>query len=68
METLKRLRDLVQRSRKIVPGHGRPLSRTEALRILDEDVDYLNTFAALPPGRDTPAQRKIHTENLERAG
>src|SRR5581483_10424248 len=66
LATLERLRGLVARSERIVPGHGRPLERIDALRILDEDRHYLQTFAALPPGRDTAAQRKIHAENLER--
>jgi glyoxylase-like metal-dependent hydrolase (beta-lactamase superfamily II) len=68
MKTLERLRGLLERSERVVPGHGRPLTRAEAQRILDEDMRYLETLAELPPGRDTPAQRKIHAENLERSG
>jgi glyoxylase-like metal-dependent hydrolase (beta-lactamase superfamily II) len=66
LETLQRVRDLVERAENIIPGHGRPLRRGEALRILEEDVHYLEALDALPPGRDTPAQRKIHAENVER--
>jgi hypothetical protein len=55
-----------------VPGHGRPNARDDALRILDEDVDYLDALErgdekpALPKGRDSREQRKIHAENLAR--
>jgi hypothetical protein len=56
----------------VVPGHGRPSGRDEALRILDEDVDYLDALergeekVRLPQGRDSREQRKIHVENLAR--
>jgi len=72
--TLERLRALVERAETIVPGHGRPLERDEALRLLAEDADYLSALrsqgadAALPTGRRTGAQRRIHAENVERAG
>ena len=70
LATLARLRALVDRAESIVPGHGRPLNRPEAITLLDEDVAYLNALieqgeaAALPPGRRTGAQRRIHTENV----
>ena len=69
LATLARLRGLVERSETIIPGHGRPLRRSEAARLLDEDVAYLNALiedgeaAALPPGRRTGAQRRIHAQN-----
>lgn len=50
--TLERLRGLVADAEVVVPGHGAPLSRDEALRILDEDVGYLDT-GSLPKGRFT---------------
>lgn len=68
--TLARLAPLVERSDTIVPGHGSPHDRETALRILDEDVDYLDALErgderpALPVGRDTARQRAIHAENL----
>ena len=41
----------------VVPGHGAPHDRDTALRLLDEDVDYLDALErgedALPKGRDT---------------
>jgi hypothetical protein len=55
----------------VVPGHGSPHDRDKALRILDEDVDYLDALERgeerpkLPPGRDTKRQRAIHAENLK---
>jgi glyoxylase-like metal-dependent hydrolase (beta-lactamase superfamily II) len=70
--TLARLSPLVEAADTIVPGHGAPHGRDEALRILDEDVDYLDALErggekpALPKGRDTREQRKIHAENLAR--
>jgi len=70
--TLARLAPLVEAAETIVPGHGAAHSRDEALRILDEDVDYLDALErgeekpALPDGRNTREQRRIHAENLER--
>ncbi len=70
--TLERLRALVARANTIVPGHGRPLERADAIRVLDEDVTYLQALptagldAQLPADRRTGAQRRIHAENVER--
>jgi glyoxylase-like metal-dependent hydrolase (beta-lactamase superfamily II) len=70
--TLARLAPLVEAAETIVPGHGAPHTRDDVLRILDEDVDYLDALErreekpALPSGRDTREQRRIHAENLER--
>src|SRR4051812_47267146 len=72
--TLARLASLVETVETVVPGHGSPRARDDALRILDEDVDYLDALErgeerpALSPGRDTKRQRAIHAENLARAG
>ena len=72
--TLARLAPLVEAAETIVPGHGAAHTRDEALRILDEDVDYLDALErgdvkpALPEWRDTREQRRIHAENLERLG
>jgi glyoxylase-like metal-dependent hydrolase (beta-lactamase superfamily II) len=72
--TLARLSPLVEAAETIVPGHGAPQTRDGALRILDEDVDYLDALErgdekpALPKGRDSTVQRGIHTENVERLG
>ena len=53
-----------------MPGHGAPHTRETALRLIDEDVDYLDALERgeleLPAGRDTKAQRSIHEENLTR--
>jgi hypothetical protein len=70
--TLARLAPLVEAVDTIVSGHGAPQSRDAALRILDEDVDYLEALErgeekpSLPTNRDTREQRGIHTENLAR--
>jgi glyoxylase-like metal-dependent hydrolase (beta-lactamase superfamily II) len=68
--TLARLAPVVERAETVVPGHGSVLSRDDALRILDEDVEYLDALQAgeerprLPDGRDSTRQRALHSENL----
>jgi hypothetical protein len=60
--TLERLRPLVEAAEMVVPGHGSPLTRDVALRILEEDLAYL-AGGALPRGRDNPVQRRMHERN-----
>jgi glyoxylase-like metal-dependent hydrolase (beta-lactamase superfamily II) len=68
--TLARLAPLVEEATTVVPGHGAPHDRETTLRLLDEDVDYLDALERgdeqLPAGRDSKAQRGIHTENVTR--
>jgi glyoxylase-like metal-dependent hydrolase (beta-lactamase superfamily II) len=69
--TLARLAALVEDAATVVPGHGAPHDRETALRLLEEDVDYLDALERgeerpLPKGRDSKAQRGIHAENLTR--
>jgi glyoxylase-like metal-dependent hydrolase (beta-lactamase superfamily II) len=70
--TLERLRPLVERATTVVPGHGAPLSRGEALRVLDEDAAYVAALgveradAPLPRGLRSATQRRIHEENVVR--
>jgi glyoxylase-like metal-dependent hydrolase (beta-lactamase superfamily II) len=70
--TLARLAPLVEAVDTVVPGHGSPLSRDAALRVLDEDAEYLDALEAgeekprLPDGRDSAEQRRLHAENLRR--
>ena len=70
--TLARLAPLVEDADVVVPGHGAPHDRDTAVRILDEDVDYLDALergderAKLPAGRDSKRQREIHALNLAR--
>jgi glyoxylase-like metal-dependent hydrolase (beta-lactamase superfamily II) len=70
--TLARLAPLVEGAESVVPGHGAPHDREQALRILDEDLEYLDALErgdekpALPAGRDTKRQRAIHADNLAR--
>ena len=52
-KTLDRLRGLVEQADVIVPGHGSPLPREEALRVLEEDIAYLDE-GTVPGGRFTP--------------
>ena len=66
--TLARTDALVEDATTVVPGHGSPHDRDTALRLLEEDVDYLDRLErgedALPKGRDSKAQREIHAENV----
>ena len=70
--TLARLAPLVEEANVVVPGHGSPHPRATALRILDEDIAYLDALeqgdpsAKLPKSRDTPRQREVHRDNLAR--
>lgn len=70
--TLARLAPLVEAADVVVPGHGSPQGRDAALRVLDEDADYLDALergeerVALPGGRDSSRQRKIHADNVRR--
>ena len=56
---------LVEAADTVVPGHGSPHERDAALRLLDEDVAYLDALERgddrrrLPAGRDSPRQRQI---------
>jgi glyoxylase-like metal-dependent hydrolase (beta-lactamase superfamily II) len=68
--TLARLAPLVGAAETVIPGHGSPHSRDAALRLVDEDMEYLDALdrgderPALPSGRDTARQREIHALNL----
>jgi len=68
--TLARLAPLVEAAEMVVPGHGAPNESERALRLLDEDVEYLDALERgeerprLPEGRDSSFQRWIHSENL----
>ena len=68
--TLARLGPLIEEAETVVPGHGAPHDRETALRLLEEDVEYLDALERgkqqLPEGRDSKAQRTIHAENLTR--
>ncbi|CAB4346631.1 unannotated protein [freshwater metagenome] len=61
--TLERLRELVERSEHVIPGHGAVLDRTRALAILAEDLNYLETLE-LPLARRDGEQQRIHAANL----
>jgi glyoxylase-like metal-dependent hydrolase (beta-lactamase superfamily II) len=69
--TLARLAPLVEAADTIVPGHGAPNDRDTALRLLDEDVEYLDALERrdgkppLPKDRDNREQRDIHARNLQ---
>jgi glyoxylase-like metal-dependent hydrolase (beta-lactamase superfamily II) len=67
--TLARLSPLVEQAETVVPGHGAPLARERALRILAEDLAYLESLATgtgpaeLPDGRRSARQRQIDAAN-----
>jgi glyoxylase-like metal-dependent hydrolase (beta-lactamase superfamily II) len=71
-ETLIRLRVLVEQATWVIPGHGSPLEREPALKVLEEDSAYLQQLAADPPASALPrsrsgaAQKRIHEANLAR--
>lgn len=70
--TLERLAPLVEAATAVVPGHGPWHTAERAMRLIEEDLEYLGELKAgderisLPPGRDSKAQRQIHGENLTR--
>jgi glyoxylase-like metal-dependent hydrolase (beta-lactamase superfamily II) len=70
--TLRRLRPLVEAAATVVPGHGGPIGREDALGILAEDEAYLEALrergreAPLPASRRTGEQRRIHADNAQR--
>jgi len=70
--TLGALAPVVERAASVVPGHGAVLDRDAALRVLEADLAYLDVLEegaerpALPEGRDSGEQRRIHAENLSR--
>jgi glyoxylase-like metal-dependent hydrolase (beta-lactamase superfamily II) len=72
--TLARLAAVVERCTTVVPGHGAPLARADALGTLDDDLAYLDALErgeerpALPPGRDGARMRALHAENIARLG
>src|SRR3954469_19877394 len=65
--TLARLAPLVEAAEAIVPGHGAVHDRDTAVRLLDEDVEYLDALSgdrrAMPRGRDSRRQREIDQAN-----
>ncbi len=70
--TLERLRGLVERAETVVPGHGPPLPREQALEVLEEDLAYLEALerggeeAPLPRLERSPEQRRVHEANVAR--
>jgi glyoxylase-like metal-dependent hydrolase (beta-lactamase superfamily II) len=54
ISTLERLRGLVADAGVVVPGHGSPLTSEAAMRILEEDVAYLDA-GTVPKGRFPPS-------------
>jgi glyoxylase-like metal-dependent hydrolase (beta-lactamase superfamily II) len=65
--TLERLEPLVRRARVIQPGHGPPLGREEALRLLELDHRYVSDLAAGPTrGPRSARQERIHADNVKK--
>jgi glyoxylase-like metal-dependent hydrolase (beta-lactamase superfamily II) len=70
--TLARLAPLVEAADTVVPGHGAPHGGDVTLRLLEDDLAYLDRLERgeerprLPEGRDSSFQRQIHAENLTR--
>jgi glyoxylase-like metal-dependent hydrolase (beta-lactamase superfamily II) len=72
LATLERLHPLVAAAEHVVPGHGSVLDREAALRVLDEDLAYLQALrergadAELPERRRSKFQRELHEQNVAR--
>jgi glyoxylase-like metal-dependent hydrolase (beta-lactamase superfamily II) len=72
LATLARLRPLVEAGSTVIPGHGTPMPREQALGVLKEDAEYLEALSAdgigapLPAGRRSTAQKRIHEQNAGR--
>jgi glyoxylase-like metal-dependent hydrolase (beta-lactamase superfamily II) len=72
LATLGRLRPLVEAAEHVVPGHGPVMDRPAALRVLGEDLAYLQGLrergaaAALPDRRRSQVQRELHAQNAAR--
>jgi len=68
LATLALLEPLVQAATWVVPGHGEPFDAVRALAILREDRAYLEGLpdSSLPLARRTPAQQRIHADNVTR--
>jgi len=80
--TLRRLLELIEEVHCILPGHGRPLSRSDARAIAEADLSYLEALARcqeaqdlsaalvlpLPRAADVPEMQEHHRENCQAAG
>jgi hydroxyacylglutathione hydrolase len=80
--TLVRMRTLLPRIERVIPGHGSVLDRAQAAAIIEEDLAYLDALAScaargdlaaaralpLPRAADVPGMPDRHRENLEAAG
>jgi hydroxyacylglutathione hydrolase len=70
LATLARLEPLVEAAEQVVPGHGGPVDAARAAVLLRDDRAYVEALlddpgtAALPAGRRTAEQRRIHAENV----
>lgn len=70
--TLERLRPLVELAEHVVPGHGPVIDRGTALRVLAEDIAYLQDLrergaeAEMPARRRSQVQRELHAQNAAR--
>ena len=66
--TLAALAPVVERASTVVPGHGAVLDRDAALRVLEEDMAYLDALEqAARPAATRPSRRRIHEANLRAA-
>jgi glyoxylase-like metal-dependent hydrolase (beta-lactamase superfamily II) len=69
-QTLDTLEPLTAHAEWVVPGHGGPISGERAQQVLTEDRAYVAALArerddaALPEGRRTAAQRRLHAANV----
>lgn len=72
-DTLEGLAPLVEKAEAVVPGHGSPHDRETALRLLEQDLEYLAALEGgpedprLPRGRASSRQWELHAQNLKRS-
>lgn len=72
LQTVQRLRPLIEGAAHVIPGHGPVLDADRASRVVEEDIEYMRELcskgakAQLPVGRRGAVQRRRHARNVER--
>ena len=66
--TLARLAPLVEAAETVVPGHGSPHDRDTALRLLDEDLEYLDGLRRCLPVATPSASGRSTSRTSSRSG
>jgi glyoxylase-like metal-dependent hydrolase (beta-lactamase superfamily II) len=64
VDTLTRLRPLVERARHVIPGHGRVLEREQAVALLEQDLAYVQDVG---PSNSTRLRRSSRSARPPRS-